>query len=97
MTLIFNLYRNYKPLGFFAILSLILFIIDLIIVIPAVFIPYFETGLVNRMPTLIASGFILIVSLLSLMSGIILDSIRVNERREFEFRLMTTYLTKKDK
>lgn len=82
-----KLWKNYKPLHFFSILSLILFIITVAIFIPAVLIPYLETGMVDRFPTLIVCGFIFIACLISIFSGMILDTIIQEEKREFEFRL----------
>jgi len=52
-----RLYKNYKPMNFFGILSLLLIIIAAILFVP-IFVTYVQTGLVPRFPTLIASGFI---------------------------------------
>ena len=84
---IFNLFRNYRPLSFFSIFAAILLIIDAVVFIPAVMIPYYQTGLVERFPTLIVCGFIALAAVLAFFNGMILDSIRMKERREFEFRL----------
>ena len=83
---IIKLYRSYRPLSFFTWLAIILFAIALAIFIPAVMLPYFATGRVERFPTLIVCGFIGIASLLSYYCGLTLDSIANKERREFEFR-----------
>lgn len=84
---IFNLFRNYRPLSFFSIFAAILLMIDAAVFIPAVMIPYYQTGLVERFPTLIVCGFIALAAVLAVFNGMILDSIRMKERREFEFRL----------
>ncbi|HRY20966.1 MAG TPA: glycosyltransferase family 2 protein [Flexilinea sp.] len=85
---IINLFRNYKPLQFFSLIALILIIIDACVFIPAVWIPFEASHLVERFPTLIVCGFIAMAALLSFFNGIVLDSIMKKERREFEFRLM---------
>lgn len=85
---IINLFRNYKPLQFFSFIALFLIIIDACIFIPAVWIPFEASHLVERFPTLIVCGFIALAALLSFFNGIVLDSIMRKERREFEFRLM---------
>lgn len=85
---IFNLFRNYKPLEFFSFLSLILILISTIIFIPTILIPYQNTGLVEHFPTLIVLGFVFLTAIISFFNGLILDSIRLKERREFEFRLI---------
>lgn len=87
---IFNLFRNYKPLQFFSVLAFTLAAVDIAIFIPAVWIPFRATHLVERFPTLIVCGFVGVAALLSFFNGMILDAIVQKERREFEFRLKQT-------
>ena len=94
---IFNLFRNYKPMQFFSVLALILLIIDAAVFIPLVLIPFNQTGLVERFPTLVVCGFVAIAAILSFFNGMVLDAIMQKERREFEFRLMLLNLLGKDK
>lgn len=94
----FHLYCDYRPMQFFGLLSIVLLIIAMVFFIP-VFSEYVQTGLVPRIPTLITSGFVVIAALLSLFAGLILNTIKNNERREFEFRLQeidTWYKQRKD-
>lgn len=84
---IFNFFRNYRPLQFFSLLALLLIIIDAAVFIPLVLIPYNQTGLVERFPTLIVCGFVSIAAILSFFNGMVLDAIMQKERREFEFKL----------
>ena len=58
-----RLFKEYRPMFFFSIIGIIFFILSLIFGIP-VFVDYFNTGLVPRFPTLIFSGFLLMISLL---------------------------------
>ena len=67
-----RLFKEYKPLSFFSFISLLFLIISIAFGTP-VFIEYFKTGLVPRFPTLIFSGFMLIISLLTFICGIILE------------------------
>ena len=83
---IFNLYRNYKPLKFFGAAALILMLIALAMFIP-VFTEFLNTGLVPRFPTLIVSGLIALTSFLSAVCGLILDTIAVNARKDFELKM----------
>ncbi len=85
---IFNLFRNYRPLPFFFMLAVLLFVISVAAFIPFVLIPYNQTGLVEHFPTLIVCGFVFMAALISFFNGMILDAIRLKERREFEFRLI---------
>lgn len=90
-----QLYKNYRPLGFFGLLGFLM-----IAVAAAVFVPvgfeYLQTGLVLRFPTLIACGFIGLSGLLSFFSGMILEVMAAKDRRDFEFRLNQTHAMKKD-
>ena len=83
---IFNLYRNYKPLKFFGAAAMILMLIALAMFLP-VFAEFLETGLVPRFPTLIVSGLIALTSILSAVCGLILDTIAVNARKDFELKM----------
>ncbi len=78
-----RLFKEYKPMSFFGIISIVFLIITLVFVIP-VFVDYFNTGLVERFPTLIFSGFMLMISLLSLLCGIILEVVAKKHNQLFE-------------
>lgn len=82
-----RLYRDYRPLGFYSFLAVILAIISTIFIIP-VLITYGKTGLVPEFPTLIVCGFVYLAALLSFFSGMILASIQLRNRQEFEMSLM---------
>lgn len=84
---IFRLFRDYKPLAFFGLVSLVLTLLALGFFIPIV-IEYIQTGLVPHFPTLIVCGFVEIAALLSLFSGMILESIKLKNRQDFETQLI---------
>ena len=84
---IFRLYRNYKPIKFFGIITLLLAIISIGFFIPVV-LTYAETGLVPNFPTLIVCGFTMTAALLSLFTGMILQTLRQKDRQDFEMNLM---------
>ena len=88
-----RLFKEYKPMAFFGIISLLFFIISLCFGTP-VFIEYFKTGLVPRMPTLIFAGFMLMIAILLLICGIILEVVVKKHRQLFELILIGI---KKDK
>jgi len=85
---ILKLFKNYKPLSFFSVISGVMTLIDLIVLTFAVFIPYAQTGLVENFPTLIVGSFVAVVIVVLFSCGLILDSIWQKERREFEYRLV---------
>lgn len=96
---IFNLFRNNRPLYFFSMIALFLSLLSIGVFIPCVLIPYLNTGLVPNFLTLIICGFVFLSGLLSFFNGMILDSVKQMERREFEFRLaiLKEILNSKDK
>ncbi len=91
-----RLYRDYKPMGFFSILAGVLAILSVGFFIP-IFISYWNTGLVERFPTLIVCGFVMMAALLALFAGMILNNLSLNHRREFEMRLISLHSEKKEK
>ena len=84
-----KLFKDYKPMIFFGWLSLIFFVLAVCFGLP-VFIEYFETGLVERFPTLIFAGFLMIASLLMIVCGLILEVIVTKYRQMFELMLIRT-------
>lgn len=87
------LFKEYKPQLFFSILSVIFMLISLMFLIPP-FVEYFKTGLVLKFPSLIAGCFILLTSILTLMSGVILQVIIKKDKQRYE--LIMNVLNKKD-
>ena len=82
-----RLFKEYKPTIFFSLVSLLFLIISLCFGIP-VFVEYFKTGLVPRYPTLIFSGFMLMISILMFICGIILEVVVKKHRQLFELILI---------
>lgn len=89
-----QLYKNYKPLGFFGLLGFILIAVAVAVFVP-VGIEYLETGLVERFPTLIVCGFMVMAGLLSFFAGMILEVMAAKDRRDFEYRLNRVYDAKR--
>jgi hypothetical protein len=81
---IFRLYKNYKPMLFFGWMAAVLAVLSTGFFIP-VFREYLQTGLVEKFPTLIVCGFVMLAALLSLFAGMILANIEQQNKREFEF------------
>ena len=81
-----QLYKNYQPLKCFSMIAGVLFLSDVVLVVP-VFVEYFQSGLVPRFPTLIVCGFMVLAGIQSLFAGMILDVTVAKDRRDFEYRL----------
>lgn len=84
-----RLFKEYKPMIFFGIISIIFLLISIGFGIP-VFNGYFKTGLVERFPTLIFSGFMLMISIIMFSSGVILEVVAKKHRQLFELILINT-------
>ncbi len=84
-----RLFKEYKPTIFFSLLSLLFLIISFAFGIP-VFLEYFKTGLVPRYPTLIFSGFMLMIAIILFACGLILEVVVKKHRQLFELMLINT-------
>lgn len=87
---IVRLYKNYKPFAFFNSIAVVLTLLALGFFIP-VFIEYLNTGLVERFPTLIVCGFVLITAIQSFFAGTILSTMAGKNRRDFEQTLINIH------
>lgn len=89
-----SLYKNYKPMNFFGMFGLILFAIATGFMVPII-IEYFETGLVPRFPTLFACGFVMLSGIISVFSGMVLSVLNDKDKKDFEYRFVSTNEKKK--
>ncbi len=83
---IFRLYKDYRPLPFFALIALLLSIVSVGFFIPPI-VEYIQTGFVFKVPMLIVSGFVMLAAMLSLSCGLILDTETKRAKQDFEFKL----------
>ena len=83
-----KLYRSERPLRFFTAIGILLAVASVILAIP-VLITFIETGLVPRLPTAVLAMGLMIMALLSVSSGLVLDTV-TRGRREMK---MLAYLS----
>lgn len=81
-----KLYKNYKPFGFFGIIAAILTVIAAAFFIP-LFISYVDTGIVDKIPTLIVCGFVELAAISSFFTGLMLSTMSQKNRQDYEFRM----------
>ncbi|MBF0579108.1 glycosyltransferase [Erysipelotrichaceae bacterium RD49] len=86
-----TLLRDTKPFAFFTAISVVFLLITLGLFIP-VYLNYLHTGLVDKIPTLIMVGMFGVCTLLCFFTGVILTSLRKNQKKEFERDLTTLRL-----
>ena len=80
-----QLYKNYRPMGFFGLLSLVLVAVAAILFIP-IFMEYLTTGLVPRFPTLIVRGLMVLAGIQAFFAGMILSILAAKDKKDFEYR-----------
>ncbi len=88
-----NLYKNYRPFGFFGSLAFLLAAVGGGFFVP-VFADFLRTGIVDRFPTLIVCGFVMVLAMILFAVGVILATLRVKDRQDFEYRLQEINRTK---
>ncbi len=76
-------FKDYRPLPFFAILSLFLLLSGLAVGFPVV-TEYLRTGFISRVPSAILATGLILLSGISATSGIILDTIVKHNREIYE-------------
>lgn len=86
---IIKLYKNYKPFAFFSAIAMFLALLSILFFAP-VLVTYLETGLVDRFPTLIVCGFVMVMAILLFSIGILLSTLRDKDRCDFEYKLNQT-------
>ena len=80
------LFKDYKPLVFFSFVSLFFFIFSLCVGIPVI-IEFFETHYITKMPSAILAVGLMLISIISLFSGFILDTIIKHQKENYEIHL----------
>jgi glycosyltransferase involved in cell wall biosynthesis len=79
---ILRLYRSEKPLRFFSAIGVFLALVSIGLAVP-ILITYLEQGIVPRLPTAVLSMGLMIVAMLSVSSGLVLDTV-TRGRREMK-------------
>ena len=75
LKLILILVKDEKPLLFFSIFSFLFFFLSLYIGIPIIH-EFYLTGLVNKLPSAVLSGLLMVISFLFFFGGLILDALK---------------------
>lgn len=86
LAMIGTLFKDYRPLKFFSLVSLLFCIVGLCAGVPVV-TEYLDTGLVPRFPTAILAVAFMFIAELSLATGFILDAVAKVERKQWELQV----------
>ena len=90
-----KLYRVYRPLMFFSIISVILLSVATLFFVP-VLIEFIQTRQVAKFPTLIVCGFTIIAAIQSFFAGLTLQTMVQKNKQDFENTLMNVEKMKKN-
>ncbi|MEG1504607.1 MAG: glycosyltransferase family 2 protein [Enterococcus sp.] len=90
---IMKMCKDYKPMLFFTSLSIIFFLLGLICGIPVIN-EFFHTGFITKVPSSILASGLMIFGLLLLVTGLILDTVVTNTKKEYELNLHRLYIEK---
>ncbi|HEY6125660.1 MAG TPA: hypothetical protein VIV63_13495, partial [Steroidobacteraceae bacterium] len=74
--------KEERPFGFFVSIGLVLAAVSVVLAIP-LFIEFFATGLVPRIPTAVLSTGLMLMAMMSFVCGLILDTV-TRGRRELK-------------
>lgn len=84
---IVRMFKDYKPLRFFGIISLILFCLGLLIGVPVI-AEFIKTSYITKVPSAILATGIMSLAAISLQCGIILDAITRQHREDYELNVL---------
>ena len=88
--MIIKMFKDYKPLLFFGIWTIFFFLFGLVTGIPVIR-EYMLTSFITRIPSAILSTGLMTLALLSLVTGLILDTVVTNAKKEYELNLYHVY------
>jgi hypothetical protein len=84
---IMQLFKDYRPLSFFGLISLALMLAGFGFFIP-VLVEYIQTGLVARFPTLFMSLFLILAAINLFCCGLTLNTVAENNRKTAELHFL---------
>lgn len=87
---ILKMFKDYKPLLFFSVICLIFFLFGLIFGVPVIN-EFVRTGFITKVPSSILATGLMVFSLLLLITGLILDTVVTNAKKEYELNLYRLY------
>lgn len=81
-----SLFKDYKPIMFFGICSILSLILGLITGIPVIY-EFIITGYIRKLPSAVLSVGFILICIISLASGLILDTIATTNKKDYELYL----------
>ena len=94
LKMIMSLFKDYKPMALFGWLALIFVVLGLVAGVPVV-VDFARTGLVDRLPTALLAVALVLMGMLSLVAGLILDTVVKGNRTQYELSVIRAYKERK--
>jgi len=88
LSVMLALFKNERPMAFFSICAALLAALSLVLAFPIV-VEYAHTGLVPRFPTAILCASLMILAFLSVVAGVILDTVSQGRRELKRLRYLS--------
>lgn len=86
-----TLFKDYRPLKFFSLVTLLFFIAGMALGAPVIH-EFAATGAVPRLPTAILAAALMFLCALSLATGFILDAVAKSDRRQWELEVYRSFM-----
>lgn len=93
---LFDLFKDYRPLFFFSLISIVFIIIGLLIGLPVIF-EFFNFHFITKIPSAILASSIMVVALLFVVLGLILDHSANEDKRNHEIMVNNWVYNEKNK
>ncbi len=82
-----NMFKNYKPLPFFTMIAIIIFIIGLVVGLPVI-IEFIKTSYITKTPSAILATGLVTLSVIIAQCGVILHTVVKQHKENYELNLL---------
>ena len=90
LKMIMSLFKDYKPMVLFGWLALVFVVLGFAAGIPVI-VDFAYTGFVDRLPTALLAVALVIMGMLSMITGLILDTVVKGNRQHYELKVIEAY------
>lgn len=92
---LFDLFKDYRPMLFFGILSMIAFVLGLAVGIPVI-LEFMNTSFITKLPSAVLASGLCIISIVLFAVAIIMDANKKRSEMEYQYHLHDYYWNRKN-
>lgn len=92
---LFDLFKDYRPMLFFGILSMIAFVFGLAVGIPVI-LEFMNTSFITKLPSAVLASGLCIISIVLFAVAIIMDANKKRSEMEYQYHLHDYYWNRKN-